>query len=316
MTQTRVTLHKARDNFDYFRKLREEAEGDHHSETMNSRERGQRRGRKHQSYVNGTEEKVQNNPRDTDVRRDALHIRDRLQVKSRLEGPIKDPILRPRSITARNRLLQGCTSFDMKRDDVVSQEKIFPRTAGIQTKNEQVGYGKENSNIGSLQKLTSSQEYSELLTLRSDKLDSASTSQSGEPHSVVKNGICYRSRNLDRLAFEHENSPKTIMATKILQARAQLTSSANTQCGINKISIENQNIDMLDKAKMKTNQPRNSCSTLMKVGSRILALLDDKLCSAYSPTSKIDSIRFFLHFLLRKLKPNAVQYWLREFTMI
>lgn len=273
-TQTRVTLHKARDNFDYFRKLREEAEGDHHSETMNSRERGQRRGRKHQSSIHVTEEKAQNNPRDTDVRRDALHIRDRLQVKSQLEVPIKDPILRPRSIAARNRLLQGCTPIDMKGDNVVSQDKILPRTAGIQTKNEQVDYGKENSDISSLQKLSSSQEYSELLPLRSDKFHSASTTQPVEPHSVINNGIGYRSRNLDRLVFEHEkhgfsNSPKTIMATKTLegkqfQARAQLTSSANTLCGINKIYIENHNIDMLDKAKMKTDQPRNSCSTLMK----------------------------------------------------
>lgn len=286
MTHTRVSLHKARDNFDYFRKLREEAEGDHDSETMNSRERDQRRGRKHQSSqqkIRVTEAKVQNNPRDTVVRRDALHIRDRLQVKSRLEGPIKDPVLRPRSIAAPNRSLQGSTSSDVKGEIVVGEVRVSPYKAGIRTKNAAVDSGKENSNIACLKLLSSSQEYSKCFPLRSDKIDNANTTQSGDPHSVphsvVKNGVNNRNQNLNGLAVEPEkygfsNSPTTIMATKTLegkefQAGAQWTTLADTHSRINRILQETRNMDMLDKTTMNTNQPLKSGSTVVKVGNRL-----------------------------------------------
>lgn len=279
-TQSRASSNKTRDNVDYFRKLREEAEGDHDSKPTSSRERGQRRDRKYQCSPNnqniiGT--KPPNNPRDSLVRRDALHVRDRLQVKSRLEGTIKDPVARPR-LVGRNRLPQGCslTSVDENKD--VSRDKPLKINSTSTSKfldyrlhkdSEIKNFEQENSNVGNSQESYTKQ----------DLFINACAAQSGERHSM-RDQICNNDNrhHYNSLALEHmkpglSNSPKTIMATKTLedkelQCRAPLRLSADLLCGIKNISLE-RGTNVSADTKLRINQPSNSCSKVIKVRTRI-----------------------------------------------
>ncbi len=248
--------------------MREEAEGDHDSKTISSRERGRRRDRKYERSPknrNTNETKPPNNPRDSLVRRDALHVRDRLQVKSRLEGTIKDPVARPR-LAGRTRLPQDCSLTNADEHKDVSRDKSLKINSTLTSK---FNFEQENSNDGNSQESYTKQ----------DLFINACVAQSGERHST--RGQIFNNDNrhhYNSLALEHmkpglSNSPKTIMATKTLedkelQGRAPLRLSADLPYGIKNISLEH-GANASAETKVRKSQPSNSCSKVIKVRTRI-----------------------------------------------
>eukprot|EP00590_Aulacoseira_subarctica_P003624 CAMPEP_0172438702 /NCGR_PEP_ID=MMETSP1064-20121228/72932_1 /TAXON_ID=202472 /ORGANISM="Aulacoseira subarctica , Strain CCAP 1002/5" /LENGTH=316 /DNA_ID=CAMNT_0013187271 /DNA_START=57 /DNA_END=1007 /DNA_ORIENTATION=+ len=223
----------ARGNIDYFRKLREDAIGDHGSKTLNSRERLPRRERKENpsdeaslSKSAAAEELKCAVPR---TQEDAVYFR-KLRADAREERQIKDPILRPR-LSGRKSASQSGSSLQIKGVD-------------------QIDPSRANLNVGRLPKDTEVRSHCQLDARLQD-----SSAYHGDSHHE---GIILQTEMGATKRHERENILERV--GRIVPSRR----SPDVNGVVQSVLLERRQVRLAEKTRKINQTPKNDASTVIK----------------------------------------------------